>query len=91
MLESLLAGISAVSLSVYVSKTVAHLDCTIFGHYSFQNSSISVILVVDHCSTTIFKSCYSFNLNLLENLTRPLRNIHCLLGKQLQCRFGLVF
>uniref|UniRef100_A0A674A3R1 Syntaxin binding protein 2 n=1 Tax=Salmo trutta TaxID=8032 RepID=A0A674A3R1_SALTR len=27
----------------------------------------------------------------IKTVTRPLRNIHCLLGKQLQCRFGLVF
>uniref|UniRef100_A0A8C7T3X8 Syntaxin binding protein 2 n=1 Tax=Oncorhynchus mykiss TaxID=8022 RepID=A0A8C7T3X8_ONCMY len=27
----------------------------------------------------------------IKTVTRPLGNIHCLLGKQLQCRFGLVF
>ena len=49
MLETLLAAITAVSLSGYVPKSFAHLDCAMFAHYSFQTSVSSVKLDVDHC------------------------------------------
>jgi hypothetical protein len=48
MLESPLAAIPTVSVSGQVSKSFAHLDCTIFVYSSFDNSSSSDKLVVDH-------------------------------------------
>ena len=63
-----------------------HLDCVTFAQYSLK-----ILQAVSNWLTTIFRSCHRFSSRFKSKLTLPLRNIHHLLGNQLQCRFGLVF
>lgn len=60
--EPLFAAITAASLVVDVSNSIAHLQTDIFAHSSLQYCSRSVRLNEDHLRTGIFKSYQRFRI-----------------------------
>uniref|UniRef100_A0A8C8EZ78 PIPK domain-containing protein n=1 Tax=Oncorhynchus tshawytscha TaxID=74940 RepID=A0A8C8EZ78_ONCTS len=88
-MHSLLYPLTFFCISLFCSTSFC-VSLRACAYYYFQNSSCSVKLAVDHCLTTIFRSCHRSSSTFKSKLTWLLRNIHCLFGKQLQCRFDLV-
>ena len=85
MLESHMTVITAVILSGFVSKSFAHLDCTLLFKKSLQ-ALLSWLSII--ARQPLLSHVLDFEAELSQTVTRPFRNNQCRLRKQIQCIFG---